>query len=569
MDSEQHIRLEDSVAASSPTGDESRVLGYTINKKGTAGIIHSLGESTSLWHDSHSRNDLSLGQYASAIRELPSLRHMDILVQAFFQNVAWHYDIVDEATFTNQLFHWRCLSHKQLKNAPESLPASLRAFPALLFQVLAQALLFQPKQHDKSLDDLKYAADMELSDRAAEYSDTGHRLASSFRKDEISFIIVQAGLMRACFEKTTGAVTEAWHTLGTAIRDAQELGLHRLEPASPPYLRNEGPERDLGSKLWLMLHLWDAHMAIVLGRPMSTRMNPSNVPFPALCDSNRPPRSRDVILCGYHTAHKFLQDIHDLETMDDCRLMVQNIHEALLTNIAKLPAWASPQRSRQHEPHWLSAALEVLFTNIQFVLFALHRPFVFVDSSNRANAVHAATQTLASQQRLFDQTEPLQYRAFSFVFATFDAMVLIAAVHIRFPDEMMDQFSATIANFEAALSRLKVLQASNKLARPAYNVLQRLYGRLLAITTPTESSHSSSGHAEGDSFSGMETEMSYVDWDGFLQPDFENVLCPQPLTHLLCNGDSAIRPSLQTQPVYGLDESQFDFVDNSEAIPTF
>lgn len=201
MDSKQTTRLKDSVTASSLTGEESRLLGYAVDQKGTAGIIHGLGESTNLWHDSCSRNHLSSGQYASAIRKLPSLRHMDILVQAFFRNVAWHYDIVDEATFTNQLFHWRCLSHKQLKNAPDSLPASLRAFPALLFQVLAQALLFQPTQHDRSLDDLKYAADMELSDRAADYSDAGHRLASSFSKHEVTLTIVQAELMRACFQK--------------------------------------------------------------------------------------------------------------------------------------------------------------------------------------------------------------------------------------------------------------------------------------------------------------------------------------------------------------------------------
>ncbi|KAK4502628.1 hypothetical protein PRZ48_006054 [Zasmidium cellare] len=536
--------------------------GIEKSARRTAGIIHELGEITIPGHSSSSRNEHTSGQYAHIIRELPSPRHMDILVQSFFQNVAWHYDIVDEATFTNQLFHWRCLTHQQLQCAPDSLPTNLRSFPALLFQVLAQALLFQPRDHDETLDELKYAANMELSDRAADYSDAGHRLVSSFVKSEITLTTVQAELMRACFEKTTGAVTEAWHTLGTAIRDAQELGLHRLKPEPTLYLRNESPERDQGCKLWMMLHFWDAHMAIVLGRPTSTRMDPKTVPLPALCDSNRPPQPRDVILCGYHTAHKFLQDIHDLESMDDCSLVVQEIHEDLLNNIATLPRWASPQRLRQGEPHWLSMALEVMFSEIHFVLFALHRPFVFVDSTNRTNAVYAATQILESQRRLFDLSEPLQYRAFTFVFSTFDAMVLIAAVHIRFPDEFVEQLPATIANFEEVLTRFEILQASNKLAGPAFKVLQRLYGKMLVITTPPQSSQPSSGSEEGDIFSGMGPETIDIDWNDMMPPDFANVLCPQPLNELMWNGESTTHLALQPEPVFGVDQSQFGLQDS-------
>lgn len=47
---------------------------------------------------------------------------------------------------------------------------------------------------------------MELSDRAADYSDAGYRLASSFRKSELTLTIIQAELMQACFEKTIGKV---------------------------------------------------------------------------------------------------------------------------------------------------------------------------------------------------------------------------------------------------------------------------------------------------------------------------------------------------------------------------
>lgn len=520
--------------------DEFRQLGYGDNTKGTPGVIRTLGESGSL--QTQPRNGSAPSQYGKIIRELPSRRHIDILVRDFFQNVAWHYDIVDEAAFTSQLSGWSRLTHTQLKQGPDAIPASLRYFPALLFQVLAQALLFQPTQYNESLDDLKYAADMELSDRAADYSDAGHRLASSFEKDDLTVTIVQSEVMRACLQKTTGAVTEAWHSLGAAIRDAQELGLHLIEPEPTVYVRDErSSDRELRRNLWLILHLWDAHMATVLGRPMSTRMNPQDVPLPMSLrrGSSVPgsPTPRDVILCGYHTAYKYLQDVNDLEKVKDWHVPVETIHETIMTNIANLPAWASACRSRQDEPVWLSMALEEMCTNVQFVVFALHRPFVFAHQESRFRASESATQILESQARLFEQTPPLQYRAFSWVFSTFDAMVLIAAMHIRFSHELREQLPAAKRNMEWGLNRLKCLQAQkNHLARSAFSIIQRLYQRMLAVVTPMQNRETSYQSAETSNFPTTEAEMSQVNWDNILQLDLGDVLPPQPLNELLHSG---------------------------------
>ncbi|KAF5574471.1 uncharacterized protein FSUBG_14047 [Fusarium subglutinans] len=514
--------------------DEFKPLGYGDNTKGTPGVLRSLGEPASLLHQLPARDCTATTEYVSIVRQLPSPRHIEILVQDFYKNVAWHYDIVDQTTLFNQLAQWRCLTHDQFKRGPDALPASLRSFPALLFQVLAQALLLQPAQHNESLNDLK--------------------------KSEATLTGVQAELMRACFEKTTGAVIEAWHTLGTAIRDAQELGLHLIEPEPTTYPRTqESSDRELGRNVWLVLHLWDAHMGIVLGRPLSTRMSPNNVALPMSSrDSSgkqRPPQPRDVILCGYHTAYKFLQDIHDLDKVDDWRVPVEKIHETILTKIANLPAWATAQRSRQGEPPWLSAALETMMTNVHFVVFSLHRPFIFAEPSNRHEAFDAAIQILESQGRLFDQTEPLQYKAFSLVFATFDAMVLVAAVHIRFPNEQRGQFAVTKRNLELGIGRLKCLQArNNALASSALSIIERLYRKVLAVVHPEEPSQ---GNTDPISVNMMGPESVEMNWDAILQPGLGDVLAPQPMNELLRIGDLA--QSLSTSPSYQTAYGQHQF----------
>ncbi|KAF5013402.1 hypothetical protein FDECE_590 [Fusarium decemcellulare] len=553
-------------AAFNIAGDEFTPMGYAKNSKGTLGIIHALGESQSLLHDSHPQNGSTPGRYIAIIRELPSRRHIDILVQHFFRNVAWHYDMVDEAGFTNQLSQWSRLTHSQLKQAPDSLPVDLRSFPALLFQVLAQALLFQPIQHDESLDDLKYAANMELSDRAADYSDAGHRLVILFGKSELTLTTVQALLMRACFEKTTGAVIEAWHTLGVAIRDAQELGLHLTKLESTAYLgTGTPPDREMGRKVWLILHLWDAHMAAVLGRPMSTRVSPDDVPFPTSwgCSSNASwtPQPRDVLLCGYHTAYKFLQDIHDLEKAQDYRLLVENIHQTLVANIAHLPAWAATGRPRQGEPAWLSAALEAMFTNVNFVIFALHRPFIFSEPSSRGRAFDSAMQILESQTRLFNQTEPLQFKAFNLVYATFDAMVLIAAVLIRFPDEFTRQYLTAKRNLEWGMNRLNLLKARNNLAGSALNIIQRLFQKMVAAAMPSPGPQHTG--LEGNYLAGGEIDMSQGVWDMFPQSESGNLLPPRPLNELLYGESLGVYPEEHESSFSEMYELQFDILDDS------
>lgn len=538
-----------------------RQLGYANNTNGTVGIIHGLADFTSLSYNSELYDGSTANRYRRIIRQLPSRRHTDILVRAFFTNVAWHYDIVDEATFLAQLCQWNSLSYHQMMEAPDGLPADLFSFPALLFQVLALSLLFQPLNHDESLNDLKYAADMELSDRAAELSDAGQQLASSIDKSKLTLTMVQAGLMRASFEKNTGQVIEAWHSVGIAARDGQELGLHLKISEPTLHLRNVIlSDHDLGCRVWLMLHLWDAHMAVVLGRPMATKVNPNDIPFPASwgCSSIVPdlPQPCDVILCGYHTAYKYLQDIHDLERRENGFLLVDRIHESILTNIANLPVWAIPQRSRSNEPTWLSAALETMFTNVHFVLFALHRPFVSSSSSSRHKAYYFATQILESQTRLFDRIESVQHKSFSLVFATFDATVLIAAIHIRFPAEFKDQFPAAKRNLEWSLDRLKLLQPTNDLASSAFNVVQQLHQKMLAVGSPTQPLPSLCRDAECDIFARSESEILQLNWDSILQPLPGNLLPNQTPNELLCDGTIGIQLGEETGSFEGLDYSE-------------
>lgn len=149
-------------------------------------------------------------RYKSLIRQLPARMYIDRLVDLYFLHVNWNYYSLDRDVFNRQLAEWHNLPFSVLTNGgPQALPTNLRAFPALLFQVLATALLVLPSGPDSTFDSLKYAGNMTFEDLAVDYSESGVAILSLLGKRQMSVTTVFAGFLRAAFLKYVALVTEA------------------------------------------------------------------------------------------------------------------------------------------------------------------------------------------------------------------------------------------------------------------------------------------------------------------------------------------------------------------------
>ena len=80
---------------------------------------------------------------------------------------------------------------------PQGLPSDLRVFPAVLFQVVATALLLVPDSEPSEFDGLKYTTTMTFEDLASEYSESGAAIVSLFGKRDLSITTVQAECLHA------------------------------------------------------------------------------------------------------------------------------------------------------------------------------------------------------------------------------------------------------------------------------------------------------------------------------------------------------------------------------------
>lgn len=535
----------------------------------------------------HSLGSDSDGNYKKLVRQLPSQACINTLVQTFFSAVNWQYDLLDEEDFGEDLDAWRNLPYSELQLGLEKQAPHLLVFPALLFQVLAHALLFHPP-HDELINSLMTMAGMTFHDLAIEYSDSSAELLALLGKKYITVTTVQAGLLRASFLKSSGKVVDAWHVLGATIRDAQEIGLHTGRVASENSsieLKREGKHsRFVGHKIWVVLHIWDVHMAVVLGRPIATDLQLDRFAGTIEDDDTRRdifshwqtetdlPRPFDIILAGYNVAYRYFKDIHGIEhngAKSQGYHAVERIHAAIKQNSDLLPSWCrlvnpDTRFDRLHGCQWLPFAREGLSSLIHLVVLALHRPFIFSVANSRTEALNAGICILRAQERLFQQSEPHQCKVFNPVYASFDAIVLIAALCLVFPTENIELRAECTLCVERGMQRLSIIGQSNAMAKSAHGIVCSLYRRL-GISETAEDSTACFSDSQSVA---PNTSTDLSSWTESALP-FDTVLPPRP-THDLFYGHLSISQtlmadisdSLSFDPLTVDPANEWDFVGN-------
>ncbi|KAI1102012.1 hypothetical protein F4804DRAFT_314258 [Jackrogersella minutella] len=576
-------------------------FGYSSNGASTLGILRKIegdGERLpGMPTDSFDPGNYGMRErYKALIRQLPARTYVEKLAELYFQDINWQYFSIDEPVFRGLMEQWYSMPFNVLSTSgPQALDPMLRSFPALLFQMLAASLLYLPEGSEEMYESLKYTSNMTFEDLAFDYSESGVSILSLLGKRQMSIITVLAGWVRASFLKYTGMVTEAWHQVGTSIRDAQEIGLHR-DQNDPQPSPEDSTEQALEKmwmaqsrrRVWMTLLGWDLHTGAVLGRPTSVdfRLVNRSLPVDSLIPKdtrkspimqrgeNDPPTPLTRALWSWEVMRP-LRDILDLEKEGPFPKdfsKVERIHQELLDLQARTPPPFRLQNPDTRfddlpECRWLPFVRPTLPQLISFDIMALHRPYVFTRVTSRHEALKASLDMLEAQKTYFSLLKQQQYKTFTLFFGTFDAVIMIASIYILFPREHTELLPTARQHFAWAIERFELMANRNRLAEAALGVLRAIYIRfkkaigyncVKAMSDVGCSSTSSSG-ASGSS-SDMQTPNSILESSSQKPSNSSNTAASVMMPTKTERGES-VSSSTGLTPASGADNNMFANAD--------
>jgi hypothetical protein len=158
-------------------------------------------------------------EYYGYVRRLPSKTQCETLWNSFFTTINDVNSALSEVIFREQLAQWWRDGYEiLLQEGPESLPADLKFFPALMFQVMAVALLFLPVELEAQLDDLKFSPSQTLSELSREFSECGVSLSSIIKAQKPSLVAVQQSFLRDVWLTNVGDLLQAWNHSGQSVK---------------------------------------------------------------------------------------------------------------------------------------------------------------------------------------------------------------------------------------------------------------------------------------------------------------------------------------------------------------
>ncbi|KAF2104194.1 hypothetical protein NA57DRAFT_70411 [Rhizodiscina lignyota] len=436
---------------------------------------------------------------ADIIQRLPSPEIMNELVHNFFNEVHWFYIMPDKDLFTEDLSRW--LAAYPHGSKIETFTKDMEAFPAVLFQILALSLHFTTP--DCTAADTLAVRDPTSSDRLSRYfSDAGMELLDTLGRHNPSIMFVQADFLRTAWLKNCGRSTEAWQTLGTAIRQAQELRLHRKGKLKK-YSTDEEEQRamwydEYKSRLWAGLFAWDSLLAWVQGRSRRIHINDCDVPPPRdrcsatkmtrfISQNKNDSKDRDPVITGllfHYTISQLVHNMRDAHVERDLGEKydsVRQLHQEVLSLLENLPDILSPYKTNTS---WdaampnLPRQREQLFSLTHHTLMGLHRAQIANHVESRTEFTNSAMLCLESQERFFRMTPRHQYRLYGLMYYTIDAAIMLSAITVTYPPEDPVLRRRTSDNLQKAIERLELMKDCNPTATSGLKLINRCYQKV-------------------------------------------------------------------------------------------
>ncbi|TVY60589.1 hypothetical protein Focb16_v003166 [Fusarium oxysporum f. sp. cubense] len=454
--------------------------------------------------------DPSISQrYRELLSGLPPNAILADLVDVFFAETLVYSQVLERFYFDKLHSDW-LTSNAELTTV--ALPRDILFFSALVSQVAAVALQFLPSQ--AAVRGELGIEDHEQCDKLSQtYSNLGEEFMALLSRENPTIVGVQHDLLRAVWFKNSGRGTAAWHVLGSAIRQAQDQGFH-LEVK----VNQSGGDiketitnmwyDEYKRRLWVILFVWDSHLAVILNRPRLIHLNDCSAKKPTDCEFpqdptscipkaagiDEPPSSLAVQLFSYdigckvhamfssgaHTRH--VSSYETVMNLDrDVRGMLERLPPAIRQN--------NPDTTWDSQCPWIVQQRHTVAVIAHSFLLSLHRNHISLHQESRQAAIIGALTVLETEGSLFLLLEEHQRRLYSLSCYVMDASIFLAYMMFATPTPERQLIDRILIAVSKAADQVASIQDKSPLASCGTRVLSacvqslhKTWGSLIGCT---------------------------------------------------------------------------------------
>ncbi|CBX92036.1 hypothetical protein LEMA_P047420.1 [Plenodomus lingam JN3] len=460
--------------ASVPAGgqDGLKIWGYMpghVHYK--IGYLELIGQR----HDSTA--ETSPDTVAKVVGAIPPRSITDSIVNHFLTVVNYRYPIIYGPTLTDQYVQWWSDRSTDGIISPE--------FTCLLLRICAYTVQYLTPSMREMIEFELACSSQALTERLA---NAAEQISRDFLASNTSIERIQEGFLKSAWLKAESKIVESWHTLGSTIREAQELGIDKdagIEGLSEFDI-------EIRRRVWAILYIWDWQMSAWLGRPSLIDQRSLNFTLPSLrldqstTESEVPSPFTHMVLqaeLGRRvTAAVGGASANNLFTAKQV-LDVKRACENFIEELPPIFRVKDPDLSLDEQHPYFVLQRHQLHCVVFITMLHVFKPYLTrqrrdritdQDDEFRRMGVEIAHQLFQVSRDLLDHEFSINAKFQVVVFAIFDTATLLCSAIIHDRDHVLHRREEVIELIQSSLSMLHQLSFTTKLGATSYNFLAKL-----------------------------------------------------------------------------------------------
>ncbi|KAF3761782.1 hypothetical protein M406DRAFT_50052, partial [Cryphonectria parasitica EP155] len=415
---------------------------------------------------------------ADLLRLKPANTVQDVLVQNFLEVANYQYYCIFPEQLRGQNAAWWDARAAGQRLSPE--------LTCLLIRVCAVSTQYLETS-------LRQRLEQELGEKSQALTERLHaaaqKLSSSIPRGTGGVVQVQQLFLEASWFKSEAAVVDSWHALSGAIREAQEIGMHKPAEGLPDF------DRELRNRLWCILWTWDWQMSTLLSRPLLIDQDDHKLEIPDgrlenITNPEIPHPLGSVALqaqLGLYVSHLF-------QKMDSDRSvkLILDIEDALEKWMGTFPAALRDHRpdtrwdQKYHYIPFMRCQVNIiaycyLLAPLKTFLCGTADPKIMntqLGANLRLKGVDTCLDLMKAGEKFYDLIFPQSIKYFFIIFFLFDAATTMCSAIVHDTEHTLPKRSQCLRAVRTAQELMDGMANLSESARISASLLRKLTATL-------------------------------------------------------------------------------------------